>query len=76
MKISITEKDYPISNIEKVGADMTYVERRLFDLTEERKVPINVFENVTTFKNKDNLNYPWTTVFLRDRKSTRLNSSH
>ena len=70
--VSITEKDYPISNIEKVGADMTYVERWLFDLTEERKVPVNVFEDVTTFKNKDNLNYPWTTVFLRGKFVNRL----
>lgn len=70
--VSITEKDYPISNIEKVGADMTYVERWLFDTTKERKVPINVFENVTTFKNKDSLTYPWTTVFLRGKFVNRL----
>lgn len=65
--VSITEKEHPISNIEKLGVDMTFVERWLFDLTEERKVPVNIFDNVTTFKNKDSLNYPWTTVFLRGK---------
>lgn len=39
----------------------------MFDTTEERKVPINVFDNVTTFKDKDSLNHPWTTVFLRGK---------
>ena len=47
--VSITEKEHPISNIEKVGADMTYVEKWLFDTTEERKVPVNILDNVTTF---------------------------
>ena len=65
--VSITEKEHPISNIEKLGADMTYVERWLFDTTEERKVPVNILNNVTTFKNKDSLKYPWTTVFLRGK---------
>ena len=29
-------------------------------------------ENVTTFKNKDSLKYPWTTVFLRGKFVNRL----
>lgn len=51
---------------------MMYVERWLFDLTEERKVPVNALDNVTTFKNKDSLKYPWTTVFLRGKFVNRL----
>ena len=70
--VSITEKEHQISNIEKLGANMFYVERWLFDTTDERKVPINVCNSVDQYKYKNSLIKPWTTIYLRDKYVNRI----
>ena len=70
--VSITEKDYPISNIEKLGADMLYVERWMFDITSERKVPVNVKDVVVSYDDKENLPPFYGTIFLKDKYVNKL----
>ena len=70
--VSITEKEHPISNIEKLGADMLYVERWMFDITSERKVPVNIKDVVVPYENKDNLPSFYGTIFLKDKYVNKL----
>ena len=70
--VSITDKDHPIRNIEKLGTDMLYVERWMFETTSDRKVPVNIKDIVVPYKDKDSLPSFYGTIFLKDKYVNKL----